>query len=407
MLGKRIWESVKSKQDVKFVALMDGLKPSRRFLGASYQAGVLRPLIKELHLGEDEDEPLTWDKNWDSRIGPAQEGEELHDRMMKIVRWCLARLSDKYAEFAHRTTEALNYSNPEDEGRTILHVAVQDNKRRILESLVEDPRVDINKRDADGETPLIYAAGVKDPEFFEILRQAQVRREAALKDFQDKFSSLGQSLVNVIWARRAVGDLRGRGIPSYMPPPIKDFPEWRMPWTLGAPLDIEAISEYGTSALWTCACVGSVRVAGTLIAYLKDPVSTLALKKTKGYLAGASALDVGQENHAMRDLLALFKAHPKETQFRLRLKLGLPSVVAASWFAHVVFVSDGLLQPRAADPTQDQGAQRFVRLAQRLPLELQMVLCNRIVGLPKDYVSQSETDGALCYLAHSLNVLSA
>ena len=51
--------------------------------------------------------------------------------------------------------------------------------------------------------------------------------------------------------------------------------------------------------------------------------------------------------------------------------------MAAEVFALVVFLCDGLLKIKEENMS---GAARFFRMAKELPLELQMVLCHRVVG---------------------------
>jgi len=62
----------------------------------------------------------------------------------------------------------------------------------------------------------------------------------------------------------------------------------------------------------------------------------------------------------------------------VRLELGWYDEAAAEVFAQAVFVSDGLLQIN--ETTTPSPAARFFSIAAQLPLELQMVLCHRVVG---------------------------
>jgi len=65
-------------------------------------------------------------------------------------------------------------------------------------------------------------------------------------------------------------------------------------------------------------------------------------------------------------------------------------------FALVVFVSDGMLQINDTTPTP---AARFISIAGRLPLELQMVLCRRVVGSAKEIVPGKDSEVAFKGLA--------
>jgi len=82
-------------------------------------------------------------------------------------------------------------------------------------------------------------------------------------------------------------------------------------------------------------------------------------------------------------LLERFKENPVETRHAVTVELGLIDEVAAEMFALVVFVSDGLLQIKDTTPSP---AARYFSIAAQLPLELQMVLCYRLVGSNKEII---------------------
>ena len=99
-------------------------------------------------------------------------------------------------------------------------------------------------------------------------------------------------------------------------------------------------------------------------------------------------------------LLERFKENPVKTRQTMRVKLGLVDEQAAEMFALVVFVSDGLLQ--VEDTTTTTPAARFFSIVARLPLELQMVLCYRLVGSYKEIISGKESEVAFKELARKL-----
>jgi len=95
------------------------------------------------------------------------------------------------------------------------------------------------------------------------------------------------------------------------------------------------------------------------------------------------------------ELLERFKENPLETRHAVRLELGLVAELAAELFALVVFVSDGLLQVKdTAAP-----AARFFKIAQRFPLELQMVLCCRVMRSAKELIPSEDSEVAFKHLA--------
>ena len=91
-----------------------------------------------------------------------------------------------------------------------------------------------------------------------------------------------------------------------------------------------------------------------------------------------------------------------ETRHDVRVELGFVDELAA--FALVVFVSDGLLQTN--ETTTPSPAARLFRIAAQLPLELQMVLCYRVVGSSKEIISGKDSEVAFKYLAKSLTQVS-
>jgi len=97
-------------------------------------------------------------------------------------------------------------------------------------------------------------------------------------------------------------------------------------------------------------------------------------------------------------LLERFKKNPVKTRHVMRVELGWYDEVAAERFALVVF-SDGLLQIKDTAPTP---AARFFNIARRLPLELQMVLCHRVMGSTKEIIAGKESEEAFKELARRL-----
>jgi len=105
-------------------------------------------------------------------------------------------------------------------------------------------------------------------------------------------------------------------------------------------------------------------------------------------------LEVSTRNY-IKALMERFRENPLETRHEVRLELGLVAELAAVMFALVVFVSDGLLRVKdTAAP-----AARFFKIAQRFPLELQMVLCCRVMGSAKELIPSEDSELAFKHLA--------
>ena len=95
-------------------------------------------------------------------------------------------------------------------------------------------------------------------------------------------------------------------------------------------------------------------------------------------------------------LLERFKENPEETRHAMRLEIGWYDDAAAEMFALMVFVSDGLLQIK---DTKTTPAARFFSITRSLPLELQMVLCYRVVRSAKEIIPGNESEVAFKWLA--------
>ena len=97
-------------------------------------------------------------------------------------------------------------------------------------------------------------------------------------------------------------------------------------------------------------------------------------------------------------LLERYQENPVETRYAVRVELGCVDELAAETLALVVFVSDGFLQINKGEEATTLGA-RFFTIASQLPLELQMVLCYRMVGSDKQIVKGWDTEVAFKNLA--------
>jgi len=134
----------------------------------------------------------------------------------------------------------------------------------------------------------------------------------------------------------------------------------------------------------------------------------------KWWIASGREIDLGTPGHVDTDVigeakyqgdtkvvavLERFPGNPEETRHKVRLEIEWYNEAAAEMFALVVFVSDELLQIKDTIPTP---AARFFNIARRLPLELQMVLCHRVVGSPKEIIRAQDREVAFKSLAESL-----
>ena len=98
-------------------------------------------------------------------------------------------------------------------------------------------------------------------------------------------------------------------------------------------------------------------------------------------------------------LLESFDADPNATRQQLRTLPHLRDPFIGDVFALVVFLSDGLLQIR----TGEAETHRFFHIAAKLPMELQMLLCNRVLESVKDFVLLKYSEPAFWRLGNLLS----
>jgi len=96
-------------------------------------------------------------------------------------------------------------------------------------------------------------------------------------------------------------------------------------------------------------------------------------------------------------LLERFLSDAAQAKDAVRVEVGWYDGLAAEMFALVIFVSDGLLHIDVS--TTPTPAARFFSIAAQLPLELQMVLCYRLVESDKEIISGKESEVAFKELA--------
>jgi len=100
----------------------------------------------------------------------------------------------------------------------------------------------------------------------------------------------------------------------------------------------------------------------------------------------------------MKSFFEAFESHPNEMRHAVRLKIGWYDHLASDVFARIVFLSDGLLQLKKATEARPLTT-RFFRIADQLPLELQMVLCYRVAGIHKMAIPKQKSEIAFKNLA--------
>lgn len=187
----------------------------------------------------------------------------------------------------------------------------------------------------------------------------------------------------------------------------------------------------GESPLWLAANRGFIDVIKVWMASGKpmdmgtpgdewsDPVK--GAEKRPMFMSRES--EMIRNKDASGDLLKRFREDPDRTRYKVRLELGICKELAADFFALVVFVCDGLLKypedgrrfytvsdtitTDTAVTTTTRlinitGMTGFLGIARRLPIEIQMVLCCRVVGWGADNIPGGAREAAFRGLAAAL-----
>jgi hypothetical protein len=68
----------------------------------------------------------------------------------------------------------------------------------------------------------------------------------------------------------------------------------------------------------------------------------------------------------------------------------------------VVFYSDHFLVFKDSENSQLDETRRFFEITERLPIELQMILCHRVYGHARDLISKKLSDAAFKLLTWKL-----
>jgi len=100
------------------------------------------------------------------------------------------------------------------------------------------------------------------------------------------------------------------------------------------------------------------------------------------------------------DLLDLYTADSKGARQRIMELPEQRGHFISALFALVIFLSDGLLSLQPSSSSETLQAIRFFQIARALPLELQMLLCNRVWRSPKDLILTATSEPAFKKLAN-------
>jgi ankyrin repeat protein len=89
-----------------------------------------------------------------------------------------------------------------------------------------------------------------------------------------------------------------------------------------------------------------------------------------------------------KNLVKSYLVDPKGVRFKLQVQLGYTSRFIGELFAIIVYFTDGYLKTENSDDSRE----RFFLISKQLPLDLQMVLSNRVFGSSKDVVLSRDSE---------------
>ena len=89
-------------------------------------------------------------------------------------------------------------------------------------------------------------------------------------------------------------------------------------------------------------------------------------------------------------LLEKFMTNPTQTRHEIRLELSVTDALSTELFAMTIFLCDDLLRLKKAC----NSIIRFFCIINKLPMELQMILCHRVYGSYKENIKSKDSEPA-------------
>ena len=228
----------------------------------------------------------------------------------------------------------VNWANPDWESWTALHAAAAQGHQDVTQLLLAHPAIDVNKRDSLGKTPLCDACHFGEAGTVKLLLQD------------------ARVLVNVV-------------------------------------------DNSGCPPIWRAAFWGHAEVVRWLVASGREVDLAITARGHDDYderEGGCPAVVIARKNGKgeVAALLNDFEANPQQTRHQVRVQLGLADSLATELFAAVVLVCDEYYALTAGQDSR----RRFLKMAARLPMELQMVLCHRVYGSLKGNILAKDVEVA-------------
>jgi hypothetical protein len=165
-------------------------------------------------------------------------------------------------------------------------------------------------------------------------------------------------------------------------------------------VDINLSNHDGCTPLWwACYCQQDEVVKWMIV--LRGDDLNLAKKGREPYEGiDCKPVEIAEKygSHKMVSMLKGFEVNPRQIKHDIQVELGFCDALAAELFAMTVFLCDGLLKltirrAHHSGPLLPQtNATRFFVIAQRLPMELQMILCHVVYNSSKENILSKDSE---------------
>jgi len=172
-------------------------------------------------------------------------------------------------------------------------------------------------------------------------------------------------------------------------------------------VDVNQLDLHSRTPLWWAARDGQTKVIKLLLA--NSRTIDVTTRGGSGNRSTAAENARTGDHLALADLLDAYQRDPVMVRQQLRRELGMEETLAAEVFAVLVLLSDGFLAHRENTrfTEAERLARRFLVIGEQLPLELQMVLCNRMFGLASSIQLSMNTEPAFRLVVRETAIVEA
>ena len=259
----------------------------------------------------------------------------------------------------------IDIHHPNSNGATPFFMACQQCHANVVSLLLADERIDVNRPRNDGGTPFNFSCGNGYKEVVSLL----------LADERIDVKKPNNNMSSPIWFASQNGHI------SLV----------QLMLASGREIDTKTKSIGGT-APW------SNKSAAEVARHQAARARTI-------WETEVEYLTCKQNGPLIADLLDSYAIDPVTTRQQLRELPELRNTFTSDLFALIVFFCDGLLRVNAASSdifSTSTKAARFIRVAQDLPIELQMVLCHRAFGSTRQNIPSADSEPAFKKLGRLL-----